>query len=231
MANFIKLTITFASTFFIVGAVNAKNFTDNEMGYNYFQAKNGYEQNFSKALTYFERSANSGNADSQYIAGTMYYLGRGVEMDIPKGLRYLQQSADQNYGIAQFSIAMSYLQNKGVPVNKTKGLEYFEKASINGFKLAGLYAGDFYFFGDSVEKNYQKALKNYTIALEYSDIKPKQQGDIYKKSAKMFYDGGYGLKKDLNRAQFFANKAIQKGTNAVQLLKDILSEIEENTYK
>ncbi|MBM25191.1 MAG: hypothetical protein CL760_05810 [Chloroflexi bacterium] len=219
-----KLGLVFLSTFALVAGSYAKSFTDNEMGYNYYKGNNGYEVNTSKALDYFEKSANSGNADSQYISGIMYLQGRGVRVDHAKGLKYLQQSAEQNYGVALFSIGIIYEQGKILPLNKKLSLEYLEKAAKNGYKSSGFYVGYKYFIGDNVEKSYKKSIEYYDISLQDSLLKDSQIGQIYKNKATMYFKGGYGLEKDLDKANWFADLALSKGIDLINLKLDIVSE-------
>ena len=68
----------------------------------------GTVKNYEKALEWFLKGANQGNAYLQYRVGEMYYEGQGTVKNYKKALEWFQKAADQGYEDAQSKLA--YLQ-------------------------------------------------------------------------------------------------------------------------
>lgn len=67
-------------------------------------AYNAYED--EKALHWFTRAAEEGDAAGQFILGMMYMLGEGGSKDIAEGTRWLKLAADQGDAEAQLWVGM-----------------------------------------------------------------------------------------------------------------------------
>ncbi|MBR0519627.1 sel1 repeat family protein, partial [bacterium] len=57
----------------------------------------GVEQNYTKALQYFQKASKNGNFESLNNLGIMYENGFGVEKDLNKALEYYKKSAEQKF--------------------------------------------------------------------------------------------------------------------------------------
>ena len=54
----------------------------------------GAEEDYRKALEYFQKGADLGDTVSLYALGELYFLGEGVEQDYGKAMEYYQMAAD-----------------------------------------------------------------------------------------------------------------------------------------
>ena len=61
---------------------------------NRYSISEGVEQNYTKAVEYYERAANLGNSDALYNLGVCYYKGYGVEQNYTKAIKYYERAAN-----------------------------------------------------------------------------------------------------------------------------------------
>ena len=61
----------------------------------------GCDQNYTKAVEWFEKSANLGNSAAMYNLGKFYKNGRGVTKDLNKAREWFTKAAAQGSADAQ----------------------------------------------------------------------------------------------------------------------------------
>lgn len=93
----------------------------------------GAEQDYSKAFTWFEKSAAVGNKFAQYSLGSLYFYGNGVAQDYEKAFEYYKLSANQDNAYACCETAKMFRDGIGIEKNAEQAEEYFQKA-YNGFQ-------------------------------------------------------------------------------------------------
>lgn len=69
------------------------------MGYAYFLGK-GISKNESKAVQWFQKSAEQGNAEAKRMLGALYLDGIGVSQDINKGCALTRELAERGDELA-----------------------------------------------------------------------------------------------------------------------------------
>ena len=115
-----------------------------------YYAKN---ENDVKAFEWFEKAAEQGYAEAQYLTGTLYSgAGRGVKGNSAKALEWYEKAAEQGYIPAQYSLG-NRLQHSDID----KAIEWYEKAAEQGSPYAQLDLGLLYLEGDGVGPDYVKA--------------------------------------------------------------------------
>ena len=67
-----------------------------------------------KAVYWYEKSANQGNAKAQRKLGGMYFFGYGVSRDFEKAAYWYEKSANQGNIGAQYDLGMMYVGGHGV---------------------------------------------------------------------------------------------------------------------
>lgn len=87
------------------------------LGYYYKAGLGGVEQDYTKALKYYELAASRGWADAMSNAGMLYRDGKGVEQDYAKALEYFEQAARRNDANGYFQQAWMYENGMGVPID------------------------------------------------------------------------------------------------------------------
>ena len=93
----------------------------------------GTEQDYSRAFTWFEKSATAGNKFAQYSLGSLYFYGNGVAQDYGKAFEYYKLSANQDNAYACYETAKMLRDGIGIEKNTKQAEEYFQKA-YNGFQ-------------------------------------------------------------------------------------------------
>jgi len=64
-----------------------------------------------------EASAGEGDAEVQFLLGTMYYNGDGVPMDYQEAAKWYRLAADQGDADAQHNLGRMYYNGYGVPMD------------------------------------------------------------------------------------------------------------------
>lgn len=86
---------------------------------------NGEELLFSrrKALYWYEKAAEQGDAQSQFCCGNMYFRGEGTEWGEPvfdKAFYWYEKAADQGNPQAEFALGNMYANGNGTEVNEKR---------------------------------------------------------------------------------------------------------------
>lgn len=96
----------------------------------------GTKQDYSKAFTWFEKSATAGNKFAQYSLGSLYYYGNGVSQSYEKAFEYYKLSADPDNAYACYETAKMLRDGIGVEKNTAQADVYFKKAYNSFQKIA-----------------------------------------------------------------------------------------------
>lgn len=68
----------------------------------------GIEQDYTKAVYWFKKTAEQGNALAQCYLGSCFYNGQGVEQDYTQAFNWYKKSAEQGIANAQFNLGNLY---------------------------------------------------------------------------------------------------------------------------
>lgn len=139
-----------------------------------FNIGKGTEQDYSKAFTYFEKSALSGNKYAQFSLGSMFRLGTGVEQSYDNAYLWYEKSAIQGNPYACFETAKLLRDGKGVTKDISNSDRYFRLAYEGFTKLAADIADDKLLYrlgsmtmnGTGCDKDTHKAIDYYIKAAE-----------------------------------------------------------------
>ena len=94
-------------------------------------------QDYTKAVEWFRKAAEQGDADAQCNLGICYYKGEGVPSNYDKAAEWWRKSAEQEYAKAQYYLGYCYYYGIGdVPKDLIKAVEWFRKAAEQGNKNA-----------------------------------------------------------------------------------------------
>ena len=180
----------------------------------------GVEQDYTKALEWYNKAANAGNDSAMYSIGYMYDYGEGVEQDYSKALEWYNKAANAGNSAAINNIGYMYEFSEGVEQDYSKALEWYNKA-VNAGNAAAWYnkavnagnaaamnnIGRMYEFGKGVEQDYTKALEWYNKAANAGN-------DSAMYNIGYMYDCGEGVEQDYSKALEWYNKAANAGNTA-----------------
>ena len=180
----------------------------------------GVEQDYSKALEWYNKAVNAGNDSAMYSIGYMYDYGEGVEQDYSKALEWYNKAANAGNSAAINNIGYMYEFSEGVEQDYSKALEWYNKA-VNAGNAAAWYnkavnagnaaamnnIGRMYEFGKGVEQDYTKSLEWYNKAANAGNATA-----MY--NIGYMYDCGEGVEQDYSKALEWYNKAANAGNTA-----------------
>jgi TPR repeat protein len=97
-----------------------------------------------KALPWFRKSAELGNAQAQLELAELYQAGDGVPQDMDIAISWYEKAAAQDHDEAQLALALHYLEDLNEP---EEALTLFEKSANQGnataqYRLGLLYLGE-----------------------------------------------------------------------------------------
>ena len=72
----------------------------------------GVEKDYKKALHWYEKPAQQGDAEAQAVLAGMYYEGKGVSKNHRKALHWCEESAQQGYAHAQYNLSIMMYKNR-----------------------------------------------------------------------------------------------------------------------
>ena len=84
----------------------------NKLGVWYDGGEEGLEQCHAKAMEWYRKAADQGDAEAQSNIGVLYLFGQGVPVDYPLAAAWLLKAALQDNADAQFNLGLLYV--KGV---------------------------------------------------------------------------------------------------------------------
>ncbi len=182
---------------------------------NKYRYGNGVDRNVDEALKWYRRSAEMGNPASQYTLADILFDGYITTQNETEGLDWLRKAADQNYAEALNRLGVFHYRGKYVQQDYAKAFEYQRKAvdfdndnitAINN--IAYLYR-----YGEGVSKNYVEAIRYYQLAADKDeDVRASNLCKI----GMMYYEGGYGISKDTEKAKEFFTKSAELGDSDAQ---------------
>jgi len=125
---------------------------------NMYETGQNIPKDYKKALEWYTKAANQGNALAQFYVGRRYADGAlNIPKDYKKALEWYTKAANQGNAQAQLNIGIMYQDGLGVPKDVRKSLEWYTKAANQGNALAQLNIGIIYKDGLGVPKDYKKA--------------------------------------------------------------------------
>ncbi|MCL2389948.1 MAG: SEL1-like repeat protein [Endomicrobia bacterium] len=168
----------------------------NSANINYEKAAKWYkkaaEQGSKKAqemlntISIFEqikKSAEAGNAESQFKLAEMYHYGKGIiAKHREEAMNWYTKAAEQGHIAAQNQLAYMYSHPISRFVNEiNKGnieaAKWYRKAAEQGSKEAQYELGRIYYYGTGVEQDYIEAAKWYKKAAQQGHIEARRMLD------------------------------------------------------
>ncbi|CAI3951646.1 unnamed protein product [Commensalibacter communis] len=101
-----------------------------------YENGDGVPLDYKKAVEYYTKAANQGDATAQTNLGIMYSNGKGISQSYQKAEEYFLKAAKQGYGDAYFNLAVMYGQGKGVQRDFKKADEYMKQGCLHQNKQA-----------------------------------------------------------------------------------------------
>ncbi len=85
-------------------------------------------QKYQEAFTLLSTEAKAGDAEAQYLLGSLYLDGMGVKHSPSSAIRWLKRAVDKRHSGAAQMLGKIYMSGMGVPIDIDTGVHYMELA-------------------------------------------------------------------------------------------------------
>lgn len=164
----------------------------------------GVEKNDERAVHWFRKAAEQGNADGQSWLGLMYRCGIGVPQNGEQAVYWFHKVAEQGNADGLVNIGLLYKHGDGVPQNGEQAMYWFHKAAEQGKAVALVHIGEMYFSGKAVEQSDEKGVYWFRKAAERGDADGQYELGI-------LYAEGRGVAQDYKEAMKWYRLAAEQG--------------------
>ncbi len=89
-------------------------------------------KDYKKAVKWYTKAAEQGDARSQNNLALMYANGQGVPQDYKQAVKWYTKAAEQGDALSQFNLAFMYDNGQGVMQSKKKSYIWNAIAAANG---------------------------------------------------------------------------------------------------
>ena len=163
----------------------------------------GVEQNYQKAIKFYQLSANKGNESAQHNLGSLYDDSYVMEQDLEQAFKFYQLASNKGYAPAQYSLGHMYRYGLGVDINYELACKFFQLAADQEYTGAQIDLAHMYTIGFGVAQDYKQAHKLYQLAAD-KNIDEAFDGLGY------IYEKGLGVDRDINKALYYYTLAAKK---------------------
>ncbi|EEQ89825.2 ubiquitin-protein ligase Sel1/Ubx2 [Blastomyces dermatitidis ER-3] len=126
----------------------------------------GVDQNFAKAMTWFQRGTALGDPMCQHYIGLMYLNGYGVPHDVIKAASYFKAAAEQDFPASETRLGALFLDQGDVAT----ATRYFELAARYRWIEAFYYLAEIAEQGVGKERHCGMATAYYKMVAEEAEV-------------------------------------------------------------
>lgn len=184
----------------------------------------GAAQNHVKAVKWWRKAAEQGNAGAQHNLGVIhrdstYYIDIEYKhKDFVEAVRWFRQSAEKGHAESQTNLGAMYEHGKGVSQDYSTAVNWYRKAAKQDFANGQINLGLSYENGKGVPQDYKlaymwyylAALKGYEKAQKNLDIVAKKMVPSQIIEAQKLATNCFSTKLKLNKAQNLAKFMLTK---------------------
>ncbi len=193
----IIISVCFLTAFSVVQLFNGKKYAhENEtVELDHTRLMNLGEQYLNKgdverAVSYFKKSAEFGNAKAQRMLGDCYFWGEGIREDKREAVKWYLLAAGQGDAEAQRILGDCYSWGEGIREDKSEAVKWYRLAAEQGDAEAQRILGACYYFGTGIREDKQEAVKWFRLAAGQGYVEAQRWlGDCY------FFGNGVGKNK------------------------------------
>ncbi len=179
-----------------------------------FMYQKGYavRKDYNKAVMWFSKSAEQGNANAQNNLGYMYDMGLGVFKSYSVAVKWYRKAAEQGNAFAENNLGYMYENGLGVKKDYAEAVKWYGKAAEQGNARAQNNLGEMYRKGYGVKKDYAEAVSWFRKAAEQGNANAQN-------NLGWCYYNGKGVPKDRTKAIEWWKKAADFGH--VEAMKEL----------
>lgn len=132
------------------------------------------EQDYKKALDYYESASKQNNSYGFLYLGKLYENGLGVKQDYKLAKKFYELSSREGNSRALFKIGNFYFNGLGVDKNIKKSIDYYKASSYDGNPKASYYLGNLYSNGNILDADIELSIDYYKKCINAFNLKSKQ---------------------------------------------------------
>ena len=212
----IIISVCFLTAFSVVQLFNGKKYAhENEtVELDHTRLMNLGEQYLNKgdverAVSYFKKSAEFGNAEAQRILGDCYFWGEGIREDKSEAVKWYRLAAEQGDAEAQRILGACYYFGTGIREDKREAVKWYRLAAEQKNSAAQWMLGVCYYVGEGIREDKREAVKWFRLAAEQEDAEAQWMlGDCY------YF--GTGIREDKQEAVKWYRLAAEQKNSAAQ---------------
>ena len=119
---------------------------------------------YGDAMRWYQRAAETGSADAQFLLGQLFEAGVGRPQDPAAAAAWYRKAAVQGHRLAQYKLGLMYFAANGVPRDVAKAAEWYRKAAQQGLAEAQFNLGNLHDRGTGVAASRDQAALWYRKA-------------------------------------------------------------------
>jgi TPR repeat protein len=119
---------------------------------------------------WYQRAAEEGHEQAQYVIGNRLATGQGVPQNAPEALFWYMLAAEKGLPEAQHAVAEAYLAQPPSPENLDQAVLWLRKAAKQAFAKSQSLLGSLYAKGEGVPKDNRQAASWWLKAAEQGDV-------------------------------------------------------------
>ena len=174
-----------------------------QLGNRYLKG-DGIKQDYKKAFSWFQKSAEQDLAPALFFMGECYFYGVGIEKDQEKAISYYTQAAEHSFRHAEFVLGYIYCKEEFGHLDVRKAIYWLERADKHGVVRAAHQLGVIHYLGELTERNDSLALAWFRKAAYHGEANSQYMLGLA-------YKGDSPIPRDLNlSAQWIKSKDIQR---------------------
>ncbi|MBR6371612.1 MAG: sel1 repeat family protein [Victivallales bacterium] len=183
----------------------------------------GVNRNLEKAIQLYEAVANQNDVEAMLALGVIYGDKQSEVFSYSIAFEWFMKAAEEENDRAQLVVAIMYEKGLGIEKNLLKAADWYEKAAKNGAKEAKEWVGKNLERVRRVETQRERERKytqmaaeewakgKYRKAIIYARMADKKNAHVQGMLAYAYYQGDFGVEKDVAYALKCANSAAQGG--------------------
>ena len=179
-------------------------------------------KNYNKAIFWYRKAAEQGNAEAQFNLAYMYEQGLATDSpDYSQAFYWYKRAAEQGKASAQYNVGYYYKKGRGISQNLSEAYKWYKRAADQGHQNAidelkkNLKSNENQINKNKSDSSNISSLNDLITAAQNGDIRAQVQlGDCYY-SGIGFYKGEI-VEKNYEKAVFWFLKAARQGDARAQ---------------
>ena len=177
-----------------------------ETGRRYYNAT---PADYDKAVKWYQKAADQGDARGQCTLGYCFEFGKGVTKDEVDAVKWYRKAADQGDAQGQCNLGTCFALGKGVTKDEVEAVKWYRKAADRGYARGQWTLGYCLESGKGVTQDKGEAVKWYRKAADLGYPQAQEKLGIC-------YSSGIGVSRDKAEAVKWWRKAAEQNRKLAQ---------------